>query len=155
MCSDTDIAEPERIDAALLRDFIARALLHDAVADEVYELLYAQVTQDEPDPGVVATSIKAMLTEVFEVATAEDWHALAEQLLANARDVLAATSTEPKLSALEQEIAQERERTAQQLAGRVRFVLSDAEWIALEEALDGREQVDPAFVRLFRRPRQG
>lgn len=38
------------IAAALVRGFITAALAHDAVADEVAELLYQYLTRDDRDP---------------------------------------------------------------------------------------------------------
>lgn len=77
------------IAAALVRDFIAKALAHDAVADEVAELLYEHLTHDDRGPDVLARPLRDMVVEIIDNAAAdEDWHAVCAQLVANACDAL-------------------------------------------------------------------
>jgi len=83
------------IAAALVRDFIAKVLAHDAVADEVAELLYEYLTRDDRDPGVLARPLRDMLVEIIDhAATGEDWHAVCTQLVANACDALGLADAE-------------------------------------------------------------
>lgn len=79
----------ERIDAELLRDFVHRALAHDAVADPVFELLYAHVADGQLDASLVAASLKPLIVEVLDAATVQDWRAVSDQLIDEAREALA------------------------------------------------------------------
>jgi hypothetical protein len=91
----------ERIDARLVRDFIACALAHDALADPVRELLYDHVVEGRHDPSVIAVSLKRLLTEILATATALDWRAVAGQVIDNARHTLG-EPTEPAAIAIDQ-----------------------------------------------------
>jgi hypothetical protein len=83
------------IAAALVRDFIASALAHDAVADEVAELLYEYLTRDDRDPDLLARPLRDMIVEIIDhAATDEDWHAVCAQLVANACDALGLADAE-------------------------------------------------------------
>jgi len=95
--SDDAVRPSDRgpIAAALVRDFITTALAHDAVADEVAELLYEYLTRDDRDPAVLARPLRAMIDEIRDAATDEDWHALCAQLVANACDALNLAGAEP------------------------------------------------------------
>jgi hypothetical protein len=75
-------------DAALVRSFIHAALAHDAVADHVHELLYDHVAERRFHPSVVAASLRPIITEVLDAATAADWQTVADELAADARDAL-------------------------------------------------------------------
>ncbi|HXE94251.1 MAG TPA: hypothetical protein VN544_10660 [Gaiellaceae bacterium] len=84
------------IAAALVRDFIAKALAHEAVADEVAELLYTYLAHDDRDSEVLARPLRGMIVEIIDhAATDEDWHAVCAQLVANACDALELASAEP------------------------------------------------------------
>lgn len=97
--SDDDPMRPTDrgpIAAALVRDFIAKALAHDAVADEVAELLYEHLTRDDRDPGVLARPLRDLIMEIIDhAATHEDWHAVCAQLVTNACDAIELASAGP------------------------------------------------------------
>lgn len=76
-----------RIDVAVLRGFLKRALEDDAVADPVNELLFEHVAAGRYHPSVVAESLPAYITEILGAATREDWQAVANDLIAEAREV--------------------------------------------------------------------
>ena len=76
-----------RIDVALLRGFLKRALEDDAVADAVNELLFEHVVAGRYHPSVVAESLPSYIEEMLGVATREDWQAVADELIAEAREV--------------------------------------------------------------------
>lgn len=142
----------------LLREFIAWAVIHDAVADQVCELLYAHLgAGDDADPAVAAVGVRELLTETLSAATPEDWQAISDQLIANARDVLEAHRP---LADREQELADSRRAKLEEALGvhvTETFVLTDEAWQAFCEALDRPPRVNPALVSLFRKqlPRQG
>jgi len=75
------------IDVALLRGFLKRALEDDAVADAVNELLFEHVVAGRYHPSVIAESLPSYISEILGAATREDWQAVAEQLIAEAREV--------------------------------------------------------------------
>lgn len=75
-----------RIDVGLLRGFLKRALEDDAVADPVNELLFDHVVVGRYHPSVVAESLPAYITEILGAATREDWQAVADDLIAEARE---------------------------------------------------------------------
>jgi hypothetical protein len=76
-----------RIDAALLRAFLKRALEDDAVADAVNELLFEHVVAGRYHPSVVAETLPSFVEEILGAARHEDWQAVADELIAEAREV--------------------------------------------------------------------
>ena len=76
-----------RIDVAVLRAFLKRTLADDAVADPVNELLFEHVVAGRYHPSVVAESLPSFITEILGAATREDWQAVADELIAEAREV--------------------------------------------------------------------
>ena len=92
--SATTVASPQRvteggeqIDVALLRAFLKRALEDDAVADPVNDLLFDHVVAGRFHPSVVAESLPGYVNEVLNAATREDWQAVADELIAEAREL--------------------------------------------------------------------
>lgn len=75
------------IDVALLRSFLRRALADDAVADRVDELLFEHVVEGRFHPSVAAETLPGFLREVIGAARTEDWQAVADELIAEAREV--------------------------------------------------------------------
>lgn len=76
-----------RIDITVLRSFLKRALEDDAVADPVNELLFEHVVAGRYHPSVVAESLPSYINEILGAATREDWQAVADELIAEAREV--------------------------------------------------------------------
>jgi hypothetical protein len=76
-----------RIDATLLRAFLKRAFEDDAIADPVNELLFEHIVAGRYHPSVVAESLPSYITELLHAATREDWQAVADKLIAEAREV--------------------------------------------------------------------
>lgn len=76
-----------RIDVAMLRGFLKRALEDDAVADPVNELLFEYVVVGHLHPSVVAETLPSYINEILGAATREDWRAVADELIAEAREV--------------------------------------------------------------------
>ena len=75
------------IDIALIRGFLKRALEDDAVADPVNDLLFEHVVAGRFHPSVVAENLPGYINEILETATREDWHAVADELIAEAREI--------------------------------------------------------------------
>jgi hypothetical protein len=80
-------AQGNRIDVALIRGFLKRALEDDAVADDVNDLLFDHIVAGRLHPSVVAESLPACIDEILGVATRADWQAVADELIAEAREV--------------------------------------------------------------------
>lgn len=76
-----------RIDVAVLRGFLKRALEDDAVADVVNELLFEHVVASRYPPSIVAESLPSYIEEIISAARREDWQAVADDLIAKAREV--------------------------------------------------------------------
>lgn len=76
-----------RIDVTLLRGFLKRTLEDDAVADTVDELIFDHVVAGRYHPSVVAENLPSYIEEILGVATSEDWQAVADELIAEAREV--------------------------------------------------------------------
>lgn len=75
------------IDVALIRGFLKRALEDDAVADPVNDLLFEHVVAGRLHPSVVAETLPGFIREILETATRKDWQAVADELIAEAREI--------------------------------------------------------------------
>lgn len=75
-----------RIDVAMLRGYLKRALEDDAVADPVNDLLFEHVVAGRYHRSVVAESLPGCIHEILGAATREDWQAVADELIAEARE---------------------------------------------------------------------
>lgn len=74
------------IPVELLRGFLRRVLADDAIADSVSELLFEHVVAGRYHPSLVAASLPGYINELVECARREDWQALADELIAEARE---------------------------------------------------------------------
>jgi hypothetical protein len=72
-----------RIDVAVLRGFLKRALEDDPVN----ELLSEHVVAGRYHPSVVAESLPSYIHEILGAATREDWQAVTDKLITEAREV--------------------------------------------------------------------
>jgi hypothetical protein len=77
----------DAIDVALLRGFLKRALADDAVADKVDALIFEHVVEGRCHPSVIAETLPGFLNEIIGEARMEDWQAIADELIAEAREV--------------------------------------------------------------------
>jgi hypothetical protein len=84
---DRDTEQGNRIDVAMLRGFLKRALEDDAVADPVNELLFEYVVVGNLHSSVVAETLPSYISEILGAATSEDWQTVADELIAEAREV--------------------------------------------------------------------
>ena len=76
-----------KIGVAMIRGFLKRVLADDAVADEVANLLFEHVVGRRFHPSVVAATLPGYINEILEAATQEDWQAVADELIAEAREM--------------------------------------------------------------------
>ena len=75
------------IDVGLLRGFLKRALTADADADAVNDLLFEHIVAGRYHPSVIAESLPSYINEMLGTATHTDWQAVADELIAEAREV--------------------------------------------------------------------
>jgi hypothetical protein len=95
----------------LVRDFIVAALDHDAARDAVDELLFDHVVAGHLHSSVVAASLRPIVEEIIGAATPDDWQAITDELIADARELeVAATSARPKPSRLGRRLTQSLRR---------------------------------------------
>lgn len=80
-------AQGDRIDVAMLRSFLRRALEDDAVTDAVNDLLFEHIVVGSVCASVLAESLPSYISEILDAATHEDWRAVADELVAEAREV--------------------------------------------------------------------
>jgi hypothetical protein len=73
---------------SIVRDFLLKALGHDAVIDQVTELLFDHLEKSQYHSSVVAESLKRVIAEVLEAAIFEDWDWVAQALIAEACESL-------------------------------------------------------------------
>jgi hypothetical protein len=75
-------------DVDLVRNFLLTTLGHDAVIDEVDELIGDHVLGHKYHPSVIAASLKPIVEEVLDVATSDDWAWIARTLTQEACEAL-------------------------------------------------------------------
>jgi hypothetical protein len=71
----------------MLRSFLKRALEDDAVTDAVNDLLFEHIVVGSVCASVLAESLSSYISEILDAATHEDWRAVADELVAEAREV--------------------------------------------------------------------
>lgn len=87
--SDERVTEQgNRIDATLLRAFLKRALEDDAVTDAVNDLLFEHVVAGRYHRSIVTESLPSYINEILGAATRDDWQSVADELVAEAREVI-------------------------------------------------------------------
>lgn len=79
--------QDNRIDVAMLRSFLKRALEDDALADPVNELLFEYVVVGHLHRSVVVETLPSYINEILNTATREDWQAVTDEMIAEAREV--------------------------------------------------------------------
>ena len=76
-----------KIEVALIRGFLKRTLSDDAVVDGVNDLIFQHVVEGRYDRGILAFNFPGFITEILHATTAEDWRAVAYDLIAEAREL--------------------------------------------------------------------
>lgn len=77
----------DRISAELLREYLTWALGHDAVRDQADELVFDHLVGGRFHPAYRAASLEVLVTSTIEAATTEDWQAVFDALVSEAREV--------------------------------------------------------------------
>lgn len=77
-----------KIDVTLIRGFLRSALGDDAVVDKVNGLIFDHVAGGICHRTVVAATLPGYINEILETATAADWQAVADDLIAEGHDLL-------------------------------------------------------------------
>lgn len=75
------------IDVVLIRGFLRRALSDDAIADGVNDLLFQHVVEGRYHRSFVAGNLPGFINEILYATTAEDWRAVADEMIAEAREL--------------------------------------------------------------------
>lgn len=89
MATEKRISEQGTVfDVAIVRDFLQAALNHDAVVDEVNDLLFEHVVYSRFHPSVITANLRPLITEVLDTATPEDWQYVAAKLIEEALETL-------------------------------------------------------------------
>jgi len=74
--------------ASPLRDFLLTALDHDAIMDEVIELLSKHVETQRPSLGTLADDLRSIIYRAIGEASVEDWSWVTQALIAEACEAL-------------------------------------------------------------------
>jgi hypothetical protein len=78
---------PER---EAIRAFLGRALADDALDDEVKQLLFDHVVEERLDRPALTEGLAREFGRLIDAARPEDWQAVSDDLVAEAREVVAA-----------------------------------------------------------------
>src|SRR4051794_8880314 len=80
------IACDDAIPVSILRDFILQALRHDALRDELLERMVLRADRGELNAHGLSALLPELIGDVLNVATNEDWTAIAELLIEAAEE---------------------------------------------------------------------
>jgi hypothetical protein len=87
--ADTRLSPAEtRYATADVRAFITQALSTAPAVERVQELLVRHVVAGELHPSVVQEDLVGLIGDIVGAATEEDWSAITDRLIAEARDAL-------------------------------------------------------------------
>lgn len=75
------------VEVEILRRFLRRALEDHAIADAVDDVVFEHIVAGCPHRSVVAASLRGYVDELLNAATAEDWQAVADELISEGREV--------------------------------------------------------------------
>lgn len=82
------IAIDDAIPARVLRDFLMQALRHDAISDVLIERMVLQAERGELDAHHLSAVLPELIPQLLDVATNEDWTAIADALIEDMRETL-------------------------------------------------------------------
>ena len=83
------IAREDVIPVGTLRDFLARALRHDAISDVLIERTVSRAERGRFDAHGLSVLLPELIGDVLDAAAEEDWLAIADALIEDMREVLA------------------------------------------------------------------
>lgn len=87
-CEIRRIGRDDTIPASVLRDFLMRALRHDAIADVLIERMVLRSERGQLDAHSLAALLSELIYDVLDVAGNEDWLVIADALIEDMRDAL-------------------------------------------------------------------
>ena len=82
------IARDDSIPVATLRDFLVQALRHDAIADVLIERMVSRAEAGRLDAHSLSALLPGLIGDVLDAAANEDWLAIADALIEDARESL-------------------------------------------------------------------
>jgi hypothetical protein len=82
------IGSEDSIPVDILRDFLLRALRHEAIADVLIERMASRAERGNLDAFSLSAILPDLIAEVLVVATNEDWLAIADALIEDMREAL-------------------------------------------------------------------
>lgn len=82
------IGRDDAIPAGILRDFLLQALRHDAIADVLIERMVSRAEAGRLDANGLSALLPELIDNVLGVSTSEDWLAIADALIEDAREDL-------------------------------------------------------------------
>lgn len=82
------ISSDDTIPVGVLRDFLLRALRHEAIGDVLIERMAARAERGHLDAFTLSAILPDLIAEVVVVATNEDWMAIADTLIEDMREAL-------------------------------------------------------------------
>ena len=82
------IASDDSIPVDILRDFLLRALRHEAIADVLIERMASRAERGNLDAFSLSAILPDLIAEVLVVANNEDWMAIADLLIEDMREAL-------------------------------------------------------------------
>lgn len=95
--SETRTSEQGTVfDAETIRNFIRCALVHDAAADAVHELLFNHVVLKRLHADVVRASLRPLIDEILDAATPEDWICITHEKIARVEEALGKVPSGPQ-----------------------------------------------------------
>lgn len=114
----------DRISAELLREYQNSTLGHDAVRDLADELVFDHVVGGGFYPAYGAALLKVLVTSTIEAATTDDWKAVFDTLVSEAREAMPELETETsdssRLEWLKPALRAVRSRLAERITSRGR-----------------------------------
>lgn len=75
-------------DGSPMRRFLLSVLSHNAVTDEVIELIFDHLVGGKVQPSIIAEELKQLIIEILDIAVSEDWEWVARALMAEACETL-------------------------------------------------------------------
>ena len=82
------IGSDDTIAVDVLRDFLMQALRHDAIRDVLIERMAGRAERGRLDAHSLSALLPELIGDVFDVATDEDWMAIADVLIEDMREAL-------------------------------------------------------------------
>jgi hypothetical protein len=76
----------DRISVKVLREYLIWVIHHDAVYDNANDLIFDHVAGGYLHPAVAVVALRELVSETIEAATVEDWHAVFDALVSDARE---------------------------------------------------------------------